>query len=125
MDVRRVIEPDAIPSIDDPDFGGTYFGSDVDQVLVLEGPPSKAYPIRFRADHPEGVVLQPASMKGEAASDSDEPTKEGMEAYESPGFDFDVTHYDGGVVEMHADGTAWNPVADTSAVGRRLDRLPE
>jgi hypothetical protein len=36
VNVRRVLEPDAIPSIDDP----------TDRVLVVESDPPRAYPVR-------------------------------------------------------------------------------
>ncbi|MFC7058215.1 DUF3179 domain-containing protein [Halovenus salina] len=166
MDVISVLDKDAIPSIDDPTFGEEFVGTADDEVLVLDGEPPKAYPIRilnfheivndridgdpvavtwcplcasavvyertvddqvlsfgvsgkladddlvmydretesewkqslgeciagslegeeltvrpapiitwerFRDDYPEGVVLQPATMKSEAASDDDQP----------------------------------------------------
>ena len=48
MDVRRVLEKDAIPSIDDPSFGMEYVGDPADEVLVLEGESrAKAYPLRI------------------------------------------------------------------------------
>ncbi len=46
MNVRRVLEPDAIPSIDDPTFGATHVGDPTDRVLVVESDPPRAYPVR-------------------------------------------------------------------------------
>lgn len=51
MNVETVVEKDAIPSIDEPHFGDTYIGEQDDQVLVLEGEPAKAYPIRILNFH--------------------------------------------------------------------------
>lgn len=51
MDVRTVLEPDAIPSIDDPQFGNEHVGTGDDAVMVLEGSPPKAYPIRILNFH--------------------------------------------------------------------------
>ncbi len=51
MDVREVLEPDAIPSIDDPSFGETYIGTDDDQMLVLDAEVPKAYPLRILNFH--------------------------------------------------------------------------
>ena len=51
MNVRNVLEKDAIPSIDDPSFSETYIGHDTDDVLVLEGEPARAYPVRILNFH--------------------------------------------------------------------------
>ena len=55
MKVRDVLPRDAIPSIDDPAFGPTYFGDPGDEVVVvdlgLEGVPARAYPIRVLNYH--------------------------------------------------------------------------
>lgn len=51
MNVRRVIPPDAIPSIDDPTFGTDYFGELTDEVIVVEGEPTRAYPVRILNYH--------------------------------------------------------------------------
>jgi len=47
MNVRRVLPPDAIESIDDPSFTRGYDGDSDDSVLVVEpdGGPARAYPI--------------------------------------------------------------------------------
>jgi hypothetical protein len=199
MNVETVLAKDAIPSIDDPTFGDTYIGDADDEVLVLEGETTKAYPVRilnfheivndqidgdpvavtwcplcasavvydrtvdgreltfgvsgkladddlvmydretgsewkqslgeciagefesrelnvrpagvltwetFRAEYPKGVVLQPARMESEAASDTDEPAPVEYEDdpyreyFESDGFGLGA-HRDG-------DGRAWD-----------------
>ncbi len=51
MEIRDVLPKDAIPSIDEPVFGETYFGKPTDEVLVIEGEPSRAYPIRILNYH--------------------------------------------------------------------------
>jgi len=52
MDVRQVIPRDAIPSVDDPTFGGAYPGSDDDLVIALgSGAGPRAYPIRYLNYH--------------------------------------------------------------------------
>ena len=53
MDVRSVLPPDAIPSVDDPAFGPDYFGDPDDEVVVvdLEGAPARAYPVRVLHYH--------------------------------------------------------------------------
>ncbi len=51
MRVTDVLPRDAIPSIDDPSFGTEYFGSPDDQVIVVEGTPPRAYPIRILSYH--------------------------------------------------------------------------
>ena len=51
MNVRDVLPRDAIPSIDDPAFGEAYVGDADDRVLVLEGEPPRAYPIRILSYH--------------------------------------------------------------------------
>jgi hypothetical protein len=58
MNVVNVLEKDAIPSIDDPVFGddhvGTdddHVGTDDDEVVVLDGDPPKAYPLRILNFH--------------------------------------------------------------------------
>jgi hypothetical protein len=51
MDVQDVLPRDAIPSIDDPAFGGEYFGDDGDGVVVVDGEPPRAYPIRVLSYH--------------------------------------------------------------------------
>jgi hypothetical protein len=51
MNVQQVIPKDAIPSIDDPEFGEEYFGDADDQVLVVESSPPRAYPIRILHYH--------------------------------------------------------------------------
>jgi hypothetical protein len=51
MDVRQVLEKDAIPSIDDPAFGEEYIGADDDRVLAVDGDPPRAYPFRILDFH--------------------------------------------------------------------------
>ncbi len=52
MNVRQVLPPDAIPSVDDPAFGPDYFGEPDDDVIVVEfGSHSRAYPIRILHYH--------------------------------------------------------------------------
>jgi len=51
MNVRDVLPKDAIPSIDTPTFSDAYFGSDDDEVLVVDGDPPRAYPIRILSYH--------------------------------------------------------------------------
>jgi hypothetical protein len=51
MDVKSVLSKDAIPSIDDPSFGDSYIGETEDEVLILEGDPARAYPIRILNFH--------------------------------------------------------------------------
>jgi len=47
MDVRDVVPRDAIPSIDDPAFAGSYDGDPEDEAIVfdVEGAPARAYPL--------------------------------------------------------------------------------
>ena len=51
MNVRQVIPRDAIPSIDEPEFGTEYAGTADDEVLVLESSPPRAYPVRILDYH--------------------------------------------------------------------------
>jgi Protein of unknown function (DUF3179). len=51
MEVRQVLETDAIPSIDDPEFGGAYIGDAGDRVLAVDGDPPRAYPFRILNFH--------------------------------------------------------------------------
>jgi hypothetical protein len=51
MDIQDVLSRDAIPSIDDPTFGTEYFGEDSDDVIVVEGEPPRAYPVRILSYH--------------------------------------------------------------------------
>ena len=53
MEVRSVLPPDAIPSVDEPAFGPDYFGEDADEVIVVDlpGAPARAYPIRVLHYH--------------------------------------------------------------------------
>ncbi|UVE52014.1 DUF3179 domain-containing protein (plasmid) [Haloferax larsenii] len=51
MDVLDVLPRDAIPSIDSPTFDTDYFGDGDDAVVVVEGNPSRAYPIRILSYH--------------------------------------------------------------------------
>ena len=51
MNVVDVLPRDAIPSIDEPTFEGDYFGAPDDEVLVVEGDPPRAYPVRVLSYH--------------------------------------------------------------------------
>lgn len=51
MNVQDVLPRDAIPSIDDPEFGTAYFGDPEDEVIVVDGDPPRAYPIRILSYH--------------------------------------------------------------------------
>ena len=51
MEVRDVLPKDAIPSIDDPTFAKRYDWESDDELLVVEGEPTKAYPIRILNFH--------------------------------------------------------------------------
>ncbi|WP_435186491.1 DUF3179 domain-containing protein [Halobellus sp. EA9] len=49
--IRDVLPRDAIPSIDDPSFGREYIGDPGDEVIVVDGDPPRAYPIRILSYH--------------------------------------------------------------------------
>lgn len=51
MEVVAVLARDAIPSIDDPEFGTEYFGETEDDVVVVDGTPPRAYPLRILSYH--------------------------------------------------------------------------
>lgn len=52
MNVRQVIPRDAIPSVDDPEFGDQYSGRSDDLVVVVESSvESRAYPVRYLQFH--------------------------------------------------------------------------
>lgn len=51
MHVRQVIPRDAIPSIDDPEFGADHFGDPSEEVIVVDGTPPRAYPVRILDYH--------------------------------------------------------------------------
>jgi len=52
MNVRQVVPRDAIPSVDDPEFGRDYFGDPDDEVVVVEDDPVvRAYPVRILDYH--------------------------------------------------------------------------
>lgn len=51
VNVQNVLPRDAIPSIDQPTFGPAYFGVADDEVLVVDGDPPRAYPIRILSYH--------------------------------------------------------------------------
>jgi hypothetical protein len=51
MDVRQVLETDAIPSIYDPTFGAEYIGEEDDRILLVDGDPPRAYPFRILDFH--------------------------------------------------------------------------
>ncbi|MFB6311657.1 MAG: DUF3179 domain-containing protein [Salinirussus sp.] len=51
MHIDDVLPRDAIPSIDEPVFGMEYVGDPEDEVIVVEGDPSRAYPVRILSYH--------------------------------------------------------------------------
>ncbi len=51
MNVRQVIPRDAIPSIDEPRFDGTHSWDGGDRVIVVDGEPARAYPLRILDYH--------------------------------------------------------------------------
>lgn len=51
MPIQNVLPRDAIPSIDDPEFAADYFGEPEDTVVVVDGEPPRAYPIRVLSYH--------------------------------------------------------------------------
>ncbi|MFT4947740.1 MAG: hypothetical protein ACI8TL_001989, partial [Natronomonas sp.] len=51
MNVQSVLPKDAIPSIDDPSFGQEFFGDPDDEVIVVDGDPPRAYPVRVLSYH--------------------------------------------------------------------------
>jgi len=52
VNVRQVIPRDAIPSVDDPEFGAEYPGGDDDLVVAVEGTDrARAYPTRYLQFH--------------------------------------------------------------------------
>jgi len=53
VNVQNVLPRDAIPSIDDPEFGPDYFGRPDDEVIVLDAgdAPARAYPVRTLSYH--------------------------------------------------------------------------
>ena len=51
MNVKRVLPPDAIPRIDEPTFDSAYHGDDEDRLIVVDGEPARAYPVRILNFH--------------------------------------------------------------------------
>jgi hypothetical protein len=51
MHVESVLPRDAIPSVDAPEFGPSYFGDPGDEVVVVDADPPRAYPIRILSYH--------------------------------------------------------------------------
>ncbi|MFQ3293556.1 MAG: hypothetical protein ACI8VE_000619 [Natrialbaceae archaeon] len=53
MRIRQVVPKDAIPSVDDPEFfaADAYVGESDDQVIGVDGDPSRAYPFRYLDFH--------------------------------------------------------------------------
>jgi len=51
MNVQDVLPRDAIPSVDDPAFAREYFGDADDEVVVVDGSPARAYPLRVLSYH--------------------------------------------------------------------------
>lgn len=49
--LKSVLPRDSIPSIDDPDFNHAYIGDSDNEVIVVEGNPPRAYPIRLLSYH--------------------------------------------------------------------------
>lgn len=69
MDVKDVLPPDAIPSIDTPRFDTEYFGESDDEVIVLEADPPRAYPVRIL--HYHEIVNDDLDPDGEGDGDGD------------------------------------------------------
>jgi len=71
MNVVDVLPRDAIPGIDDPEFGPEYFGDPDDEVIVVEADPPRAYPIRILSYHEiVNDVLEETDSSGENTSKS-------------------------------------------------------
>jgi len=51
VNVQEVLPRDAIPSVDAPEFGPDYFGDPGDDVVVVDGDPPRAYPVRILSYH--------------------------------------------------------------------------
>jgi hypothetical protein len=65
VNVRQVIPRDAIPSVDDPEFGPSYDGDTDDTVVVLdECEPPRAYPVRYLNYHE--IVNDVVNVEGES-----------------------------------------------------------
>jgi hypothetical protein len=69
VNVENVLPKDAIPSIDDPQFGAEHVGDPGDEVVVLEGDPARAYPIRILSYH----EIVNDTVAGLTAADADTP----------------------------------------------------
>lgn len=65
MNVERVLPRDSIPSIDSPAFRSDYFGDPGDEVIVVDGDPPRAYPIRILSYHEivnDSIVGRPIAV---------------------------------------------------------------
>lgn len=51
MEVVSALPRDSIPSIEAPAFGSDYFGDPADEVIVVDGDPPRAYPVRILSYH--------------------------------------------------------------------------
>jgi Protein of unknown function (DUF3179). len=51
MHVLDVLPGDAIPSVDDPTFGGEYIREEDDKVIIVEASPTRIYPVRILSYH--------------------------------------------------------------------------
>jgi hypothetical protein len=79
MDIQDVLPRDAIPSIDDPSFGSTYFGDDDDDVIVVESDPPRAYPVRILSYHEiVNDVVAGSLGPGESARSQSNVDEEGL-----------------------------------------------
>jgi len=66
VNVESVLPRDAIPSIDDPEFGRGYIGGPEDEVIVVDGDPPRAYPIRILSYHEiVNDVLESTALEGQ------------------------------------------------------------
>lgn len=71
MNVTQVLPRDAIPSVDDPTFTDTYDGDGDDEMIVLDGDPPRAYPVRYLHFH----EIVNDTVPGLQAIDDDDPPK--------------------------------------------------
>lgn len=73
MEIHDVLPRDAIPSIDDPSFGPSYFGDADDDMLVVDSDPPRAYPIRILSYHEivNDVLASPPESQPVSAASTD------------------------------------------------------
>jgi hypothetical protein len=67
VNIRNVLPRDAIPSIDEPTFSTEYFGESDDDVVVVDGDPPRAYPLRILSYHE--IVNDTVGMGNESTGD--------------------------------------------------------